>query len=97
MAAIRPAMAPAVMGRLSVVVHRRVPVRVRPYRGCAAVAAGFWDRSEPLAGWPRGGPPADQDLAERYRRYNALCNAHDFAGLGESVAEDIGSTTSRPA
>ena len=33
--------------------------------------------------------PADQELADRYRRYNALCNAHDFGGLGEFVAEDI--------
>ncbi len=34
-------------------------------------------------------PQGDQDLAERYRRYNALCNAHDFAGLAEFVAKDI--------
>jgi predicted ester cyclase len=33
--------------------------------------------------------PPDQDLADRYRRYNALCNAHDFAGLGEFVAADV--------
>jgi predicted ester cyclase len=33
--------------------------------------------------------PADRELAERYRRYNALCNAHDFDRLGEFVAEDI--------
>jgi predicted ester cyclase len=33
--------------------------------------------------------PADQELADRYRRYNALCNAHDFRRLGEFVAEDI--------
>ena len=24
-----------------------------------------------------------------YRRYNACCNAHDFAGLGEFVAPDV--------
>ena len=34
--------------------------------------------------------PADQELADRYRRYNALCNAHDFDRLGELVAEDPG-------
>ncbi len=33
--------------------------------------------------------PADTELAERYRRYNALCNAHDFDRLGAFVAEDI--------
>ena len=33
--------------------------------------------------------PADQELADRYRRYNALCNAHDFDRLDEFVAEDI--------
>jgi predicted ester cyclase len=33
--------------------------------------------------------PADQELADRYRRYNALCNAHDFDRLGEFVADDI--------
>lgn len=33
--------------------------------------------------------PADTELAERYRRYNALCNAHDFDRLGGFVAEDI--------
>ena len=32
---------------------------------------------------------ADQELADRYRRYNALCNAHDFSRLGEFVAQDI--------
>ncbi|MFW3171448.1 ester cyclase [Geodermatophilus sp. CPCC 206100] len=28
-------------------------------------------------------------LAERYRRYNALCNAHRFDDLGEFVAEEL--------
>ena len=33
--------------------------------------------------------PADQELADRYRRYNALCNTHDFDRLGEFVAANI--------
>ena len=33
--------------------------------------------------------PADHELADRYRRYNALCNGHDFDRLDEFVAEDI--------
>jgi aspartyl-tRNA synthetase len=33
--------------------------------------------------------PADHELADRYRRYNVLCNAHDFDRLGEFVAPDI--------
>jgi len=33
--------------------------------------------------------PADQDLADRYRRYNQLCNAHAFEQLGEYVAVDV--------
>ena len=33
--------------------------------------------------------PRREDLDARYRRYNALCNAHDFDRLGEFVAEDI--------
>jgi aspartyl-tRNA synthetase len=33
--------------------------------------------------------PADQELADRYRRYDALCNTHDFDRLDEFVAEDI--------
>jgi predicted ester cyclase len=33
--------------------------------------------------------PADHELEDRYLRYNALCNAHDFDRLGELVAEDV--------
>jgi steroid delta-isomerase-like uncharacterized protein len=29
------------------------------------------------------------DLAERYRRYNAVCNEHRFEALGEFVHEDV--------
>jgi predicted ester cyclase len=29
------------------------------------------------------------DLAARYRRYNAVCNEHRFADLGEFVTDDI--------
>ena len=33
--------------------------------------------------------PADQDLADRYARYLAACNAHDLDRLGEFVAPDV--------
>ena len=33
--------------------------------------------------------PADQDLADRYRRYLEACNAHALDRLGEFVAPDI--------
>jgi predicted ester cyclase len=34
-------------------------------------------------------PPDDQDLETLYRRYNRLCNAHQFDRLGEFVAPDV--------
>jgi steroid delta-isomerase-like uncharacterized protein len=37
-----------------------------------------------LAGMPDRG-----ELEDLYRRYNAVCNAHDFDRLGDFVAEDI--------
>lgn len=33
--------------------------------------------------------PADQDLADRYRAYLALCNAHAFDQIGAYVAENV--------
>jgi predicted ester cyclase len=33
--------------------------------------------------------PARADLEAFYRRYNALCNDHDFDRLGEFVAEEV--------
>jgi predicted ester cyclase len=34
-------------------------------------------------------PTGEQDLETLYRRYNRLCNAHRFDGLGEFVAQDV--------
>lgn len=36
-----------------------------------------------------GGMRNRSELADFYRRYNALCNEHDFDRLGEFVAEDV--------